>query len=374
MRLDQLKIFIEASDLESFSKAGKKLHLTQPGVSSQIQVLEKFIGLPLFERHTHGVTLTNVGKVVYNFASEVLELQKIMESEIDLLISENGIKHLKIGATHLLGSYFLPLDILEFENRFPDISIEMELYNEQELKEALNEKRIDLGFIEGPISDEEFNTHLLAVNDLVLVASQNNTDLIDNTISIKDLPLHDYLLLEEHHGITRTMYEGFQYQNVILNKKKINNKFSNIHSLKVAIQRNGALTFLPRIAIQNELRLSILRELVIEDLPLHIPFWAITSKNSNVPLIANRLIQFFLTNQNIQSIKAKQDIVPCWEMMNCMEINEQPCIVYRSKKFPCWTVKGTPCKGPTGLDVSNCKECGVYLEYGDNRPILITQF
>ena len=62
MNLQYLKAFYVAVQLNSISKAAKHLHLTQPGLSMQIQSLEKDLGVTLFIRSNKGVELTEAGK------------------------------------------------------------------------------------------------------------------------------------------------------------------------------------------------------------------------------------------------------------------------------------------------------------------------
>lgn len=65
------------------------------------------------------------------------------------------------------------------------------------------------------------------------------------------------------------------------------------------------------------------------------------------------------------------DKVPCWEMRMCETKpgGAPECPAYKNQNIPCWEIKGTICKGATGMDVSICKICKVYKEYGKNKPI-----
>lgn len=58
----------------SITKACRKLHLTQPTVSGQIQALEKSLRVKLFERSGRSITLTDTGRIVYRYADEIFAL------------------------------------------------------------------------------------------------------------------------------------------------------------------------------------------------------------------------------------------------------------------------------------------------------------
>lgn len=76
MDLNYLKSFYMTVKCNSISRAAKKLHLTQPGLSIQIQNLENEVGATLLERSNKGVELTEEGQIVFEHANTMLSLEK----------------------------------------------------------------------------------------------------------------------------------------------------------------------------------------------------------------------------------------------------------------------------------------------------------
>src|SRR6201991_476911 len=72
LTLRQLQIFVIASRLPSFARAAEELHLSQPAVSMQIRQLEEALGLPLFERISRRLTLTEAGAHLLHHPSRIL--------------------------------------------------------------------------------------------------------------------------------------------------------------------------------------------------------------------------------------------------------------------------------------------------------------
>ena len=64
MEIRQLKYFLKVAETLNFSEASRKLYITQSTLSQQISHLEQEIGLPLFERNSHEVYLTEAGKEI----------------------------------------------------------------------------------------------------------------------------------------------------------------------------------------------------------------------------------------------------------------------------------------------------------------------
>ena len=80
MELKQLQYFLACAQELSFSDAAQKLFTTQPNVSKVIKSLEEELGYPLFERHPKGISLTEAGKNLYEYALNIQEnLEQIQQ-------------------------------------------------------------------------------------------------------------------------------------------------------------------------------------------------------------------------------------------------------------------------------------------------------
>ncbi len=67
-----LSAFIEVADTGSFSRAGERLHLSQPAISKRIAALEDALGQPLFDRVGRRIDLTDAGRTLLPHARRVL--------------------------------------------------------------------------------------------------------------------------------------------------------------------------------------------------------------------------------------------------------------------------------------------------------------
>lgn len=72
MELRHLRYFVEVAAALSFSKAARKLHVSQPAISRQIRDLETEIGTALFVRQDNQVKLTEQGRLLLDGAREIL--------------------------------------------------------------------------------------------------------------------------------------------------------------------------------------------------------------------------------------------------------------------------------------------------------------
>lgn len=153
MELRHLRYFVAVAEELNFTRAAKRLRISQPPLSLQIQQLEKEIGAPLFYRHTQGVELTNAGKLMLEEARIILKQVETAKTSVRRRgRGETG--RLNVGSSG--GTYFHPLIptiIREYGMKYPDIVIAPEASNSALLVAQVRAEQIDIAFIRLPIGD-----------------------------------------------------------------------------------------------------------------------------------------------------------------------------------------------------------------------------
>src|SRR5215203_1405774 len=103
MDFGQLKTLIHVAELGSISKAADRLNIAQPALSRQIQLLEKELGVPLFERHGRGMVITETGRDVLEHAARIMtEIEAIRSSVSGTMSSYRGV--VTVGTTPTVAS------------------------------------------------------------------------------------------------------------------------------------------------------------------------------------------------------------------------------------------------------------------------------
>ena len=122
MDWDKLRIFHTVAEAGSFTKAGEQLNLSQSAVSRQISALEEQLHLTLFHRHARGLLVTEQGDLLYRTAREVYGRIAMAEAQLtDSKDRPDG--HLTVTATTGFSVIWLMPRIVEFMDRYPEISI-----------------------------------------------------------------------------------------------------------------------------------------------------------------------------------------------------------------------------------------------------------
>ena len=104
--------YIYAVYLErSFSKAARRLFISQPSLSAAVKRVEQEVGLPLFNRSTNPVSLTEAGEYYVRSAEKIMEIEREMREHFAALAA-GGPQRLNIGSSMFFCTYVLP-DIIE---------------------------------------------------------------------------------------------------------------------------------------------------------------------------------------------------------------------------------------------------------------------
>ena len=156
MDFDQLRSFVEVARLKNFSRAGGKLGLTQPAISTQIRQLEEELHVRLFDRIGKKVFLTQPGILLLNQAEKMLNVQKeAFEALRDLTASPAG---LTLGATEASCLYLLPKVFVAFKKKHPEVPINVYRNFSVKIVQKLLEDSLNLGFVSLPQEAREIAT------------------------------------------------------------------------------------------------------------------------------------------------------------------------------------------------------------------------
>lgn len=170
MELRQLRYFVAVAETRNFTRASEQLHIAQPPLSRQIQMLETELGVALLLRNSRSVRLTEAGRIFYEQALRALAHIEQMKT-VAQQVGAHQQRRLCIGfvPSALYGG--LPLLIRKLRQRFPDIDLHMlELSTSLQQVSALQSGRIDIGVGRIRSADQSVERIVLGEEKLVLAA------------------------------------------------------------------------------------------------------------------------------------------------------------------------------------------------------------
>jgi DNA-binding transcriptional LysR family regulator len=178
------------------------MFLAQSTVSRTIQNLETELGCTLFERTTHGVSLTEEGRILYHHLKLAFEHITAAEERLDNIRNLNeGL--LRIGASELTLEYYLIPYLEKFKREYPKIRIQVSYSNPTHAISYLNSKLLDVAVLAGPfIEDDSIKTIPLNRGevDYVLIAGNGFSELQSKTVDLHDLRDYPFISMEKGMG------------------------------------------------------------------------------------------------------------------------------------------------------------------------------
>ena len=149
---DRLNTFLAVARHENFTAAAREVHLSQSAVSRQIAVLEKALGVQLFERFGKTAHLTTAGRAfVPEFRRVLGDLALVHEAVKGLEAGSRG--SLRIGASATPGLYLIPPTLAVFQRCYPNIDLHYVVSNTKRIQEMVVENELDAGFVGGAVTE-----------------------------------------------------------------------------------------------------------------------------------------------------------------------------------------------------------------------------
>jgi DNA-binding transcriptional LysR family regulator len=148
--LNELQIFVQVANAQSFTTAAERLELPKSTVSRAIRSLETRLGVRLIERTTRRVALTEEGRIYFDRCERVLEEAEQAEIEIGALQAKpRGT--LRVGTPGIFARYVLGPALGEFLAAYPEVRVHL-----QSLDAIVRERPLDVVVRPGPLEDSGF--------------------------------------------------------------------------------------------------------------------------------------------------------------------------------------------------------------------------
>ena len=261
MDLRSLNIFIEVAELGSFTRAGEKLGYSQPTISFQIKQLEKEMGVPLFDRIGHTVSLTDAGRDALSYAQTICHISQ------EMVLGSAGRREatglLRLGMADSLCEPLIAGDFGNFRGQYPKVSLQIvtgdtgELlsyldHNEADMICTIDDRVYDANYI---IADEEeIGVHFIA---------SSQSDLARRAaVRVEELVERPFLLTEKGMSYRRVLDEKLARSSLSIHPVLETGRADLICSL---VEKDMGLGFLPDYVTEEGVRSGRLVRLKVQD-------------------------------------------------------------------------------------------------------------
>ena len=142
MKIQRLQHLVILAESGNFHKAAELCHITQPAFTRSIQAAEEEYGLQLFDRNSNGVTCTAAGAIAVERARKVLFENRSLSRDLKLY-KNKLIGSLSFGVGPYPAAVIAPSLVIELRNRFPNIQVNVEVNNAEQLTQKLRSEELD---------------------------------------------------------------------------------------------------------------------------------------------------------------------------------------------------------------------------------------
>lgn len=187
VELRQLEHFVAVAQECHFTRAAKRLHIAQSGLSASIRSLEKELGAPLFLRSTRQVQLTPAGRALLVEARRALAASNAAK---DAVAAVQGLLRgtLSIGSLQCLHALHLPTLLAGFVSAHPGLEVSLRQGGSGELVDLVRSGRLDVAFVSRPARDpDEVIVTALDSEPLVLVCALGHPLADRSEVKLADL-------------------------------------------------------------------------------------------------------------------------------------------------------------------------------------------
>lgn len=247
LTLNDVHVFLAAAEAQSFSGAARKLFLTQPAVSQQIQALERRLKVELFERKGGRIFLTADGRALVPLAREMTELAVQIEEN---MAARRGVVagKLRIGCTTTPGKYVLPRLVGSFCSRYPEVKISVEVIGRSRLAPLLQRQEINFGIMSGQTGIDDLVYDELMDDELVLIVPVGHPFSGCSAVPLDRLRGETIILREEHSGTRITLIEGLERAGLRMDELRIAPvEFGAAEAVIAAVESGCGISWVSRI-------------------------------------------------------------------------------------------------------------------------------
>jgi DNA-binding transcriptional LysR family regulator len=274
--LRQLEVFLAVARTESVSRAGRELALSQSAVSGALADLERAFDVALFDRVGKRLRLSDVGRSVRSRAEALWDEAAEFEA---VITQQAGAARLKIGATLTIGNYVVVPIMARFMRDEPGSVVTLDVANTETIARRVSNFELDVGLVEGELSDPELDVTPFRDDELVVFCSPSDPLASREVLTDDDLKGARWIV-REHGSGTRQAFERAMIG--VLPQLPLALELQHTEAIKKAVEAGLGVGCLSRIALEADFRQGTLRECKVPHRDFRRKFYFVMHRQKHV--------------------------------------------------------------------------------------------
>lgn len=287
----KIETFLAVVREKSFSKASRKLGISQPAVTQQIKLLEDYLNIQIVDRKKNGINLTKAGEELYRV---FLKLEKhVLNTEKEVLKLVNKEMLFVLGASPVIGNHVLPKFLNDIQAAISN-SVMIKVSHANELTEALLNEKIDVALIESPT----FHANIVYrewMDDEMVVVSRSP---LPKVLKKEDLFSFQWICREEESNTRKVIYEMFEKIDVDCKTFKLKNIATSATMIKETLLQTPpdetppTVSILSKCMLEDEINRGILHVAKIKGIQLTRKFYICHLKSASQDALIDSAIDY----------------------------------------------------------------------------------
>jgi DNA-binding transcriptional LysR family regulator len=262
LHLSEARLFREISQIKSISRAAQHCGVSQSAATQHVQEMERRLGLPLIDRSTRPLALTDAGKIYADFCRDVLRREE------QFVMALERLKGNAEGAVRVASIYSVGLSEMtglreQFERRHPHAQLHVDYLRPDKIYEAVLADQADLGLVSYPVAKRELAIIPWRRDRMAVAVAPSHALAGKSILQPADLNGQNFIGFDEDLLIRRELDRFFREHGVQVNMSM---QFDNIQTIKEAVALGSGISILPERTMQSEIEQGRL-----VSVPLHAP-------------------------------------------------------------------------------------------------------
>lgn len=294
MNLYHLRYFVTLAHLEHYTKAAEELMITQPSLSHAISLLEKELGVSLFEKEGRNVVLTKYGKMFLADTEQSLEILDSSTKTLKMISAGEG--RIDLAFLRTLGTDFVPEITRSFLEAHPKKSIEFHFHTgatSVDIIQGLKDRKYDIAFCSKLEKEHNIEFIPVASQELVLIVPTDhplsNRDSID---LIETIP-YPQIIFTQKSGLRPIVDDLFRQ---IGKQPKVVYEIEEDQVIAGLVSKNFGIAVCPNMPILNFMNVKILQ---ITSPSFERIFYLAVMKDRYLSPVANKFKNFVIEHTQV---------------------------------------------------------------------------
>lgn len=292
----KLGTFLTVVKERSFSKASKKLGISQPAVTQQIKWLEDYLDTRIVERKKNGITLTKSGEELYRVALRLDKCVAGVEKEIIRIMNKDLT--FVIGASFTIGNFTLPTCINDIKEAIKnDVLIQVDLT--KNILNQLLDKKLDLAIIESPIFLDNIIYREWIEDEFVLFSNEP----LPKVVKPEKLVNYNWICREEESHTRRLMSEVFEEAGLDCKSFDIKATVTSPTAIKQTVLKSPkggdrqTVALISKLVVEDDIEAGTLYCSKIKGLVFKRPFYVAYLKDRKHDAFIEKVTSFIMSRR-----------------------------------------------------------------------------